>query len=122
METPTPAPALSKARIRRMKREMPLPQRLRWARKQAGLSLDRLGQMVGTSRQHLIRLEKGQHKPRPDMVVRIAQATEQPVELFVDEDEEGEPPVQLRVPMVVALDYDLLAEAITRSQRKDGEA
>lgn len=64
--------------------------RIRRARKASGLSHDRLGEKVGTSRQHLIRLEKGDHRPRPEMVSRIAEATGKPVDYFLVE-EAGEP-------------------------------
>ena len=64
--------------------------RIRRARKASGLSHDRLGEQVGTSRQHLIRLEKGLHRPRPEMVSRIAEATGRPVDYFLVE-EAGEP-------------------------------
>ncbi len=56
--------------------------RLRQARKAAGLSHDRLGAAAGTSRQHLIRLEKGLHRPSPELLARIASATGKPVEFF----------------------------------------
>ena len=59
-------------------------ERIRAARKDAGLSHDRLGELVGTSRQHLIRLEKGVHSPRPDMLARIAAATGKPLSFFWD--------------------------------------
>lgn len=65
-------------------------ERIRSARKRAGLSHDRLGAIVGTSRQHLIRLEKGQHQPRDGMLGRIAAATGQPLAFF----ENGDGPVE----------------------------
>ena len=67
--------------------------RIRRARRDAELSLDRLGEMVGTSRHHLIRLEKGQHRPRAEMLTRIAEATEKPLDWFVDP-EAGDNPFQ----------------------------
>lgn len=71
--------------------------RIRQARKHAGLSHDRLGQLVGTSRQHLIKLEKGKHAPREEMLQRIADATGKSVGFFMDDedDEEGDLAVQL---------------------------
>lgn len=48
------------------------------------LTHDRLAEIVGTSRQHLIKLEKGQHRPRAEMLRRIAEATGRPVEWFID--------------------------------------
>jgi transcriptional regulator with XRE-family HTH domain len=65
--------------------------RIRRARRQSGLSHDRLGEAIGgVSRQHLIKLEKAQHRPRADMLVRIAEATGKPVDYFLDV-EAGEP-------------------------------
>lgn len=70
--------------------------RIRTARKTAGLSHDRLAAIVGTSRQHLIRLEKGIHAPRPDMLARIAEATGKDESYFADGDDDEEPhPVTL---------------------------
>ena len=64
--------------------------RIRRARRQSELTLDRLGEIVGTSRHHLIRLEKGDHRPREEMLTRIAEATGRPVDFFLVE-EAGEP-------------------------------
>lgn len=58
-------------------------------------SHDALAREVGTSRQHLIKLEKGQHLPTDAMLDRIAKATERDVEYFAaegsDDDEEPDP-------------------------------
>ncbi|HWQ01345.1 MAG TPA: helix-turn-helix transcriptional regulator [Gaiellaceae bacterium] len=64
--------------------------RIARARKHTGLSLDRLADAADTSRQHLINLEKGRHRPRLEMLSRIAEATGKPVEYFLVE-EAGEP-------------------------------
>lgn len=45
-------------------------------------SHDFLGAKVGTSRQHLIRLEKNVHRPQPDMLQRIATATGYDLDFF----------------------------------------
>lgn len=59
--------------------------RIRRARREADLSHDRLAELVnGTSRSHLIKLEKGKHRPRPDMLLRIAEATGREVDWFLD--------------------------------------
>jgi transcriptional regulator with XRE-family HTH domain len=63
---------------------------IRTARRQAGLSHDQLAARVGTSRQHLIKLEKGQHLPRPEMLDRIAQATNKAPSFFESDDEDEE--------------------------------
>ena len=65
--------------------------RIRRARRQAGLSHDKLGAAIGgVTRQHLIKLEKARHRPRADMLTRIAEATGKPVDYFLVE-EAGEP-------------------------------
>lgn len=64
--------------------------RIRKARSQSDLTLDRLGEIVGTSRHHLIRLEKGDHRPREEMLTRIAEATGKTVDFFLVE--EGQEP------------------------------
>lgn len=56
--------------------------RIREARKGFGTH-DRLAEAVGTSRQHLIKLEKGQHAPGETMLARIAEATGRDVAWFM---------------------------------------
>lgn len=56
--------------------------RIRRARKLAELSHDQLGVAVGSGRQHLIRLEQGLHRPKDDLLGRIAEATGQPLAFF----------------------------------------
>ena len=66
--------------------------RIRRARRQAGLSHDRLGEAIGgVTRQHLIKLEKARHRPRPEMLTKIAEATGRQVEWFLDPDAEPSP-------------------------------
>jgi transcriptional regulator with XRE-family HTH domain len=80
--------------LARLLRDAPLPligARIRRARREAGLSHDRLAAQIGTSRQHLIKLEKGQHRPRLAMLRAIATATGQPPEWFVDPEVEPSP-------------------------------
>lgn len=75
-------------------REAPLKMvaaRIRRARKEADLSHDRLGDRVGTSRQHLISLEKGRHRPRLEMLSRIADATGREVGWFLDPEVDPSP-------------------------------
>ena len=64
--------------------EPSISSRLRRARLDAGLSHDRLAEAVGTTRSHLIKLEKGVHAPRERMLLRISEATGKPVEYFRD--------------------------------------
>lgn len=64
---------------------------IRRARKDAGLSHDKLAAAAGTSRQHLIRLEKGEHVPRAELLQRIAEATgKEPAFFAGGEDEDDE--------------------------------
>ena len=65
--------------------------RIRRARREAEITLDRLGEQIGTSRQHLIRLEKGLHRPRPEMLLRIAEATGREVDWFLDPEVDPSP-------------------------------
>lgn len=65
--------------------------RIKRARKEAELTLDGLGETVGTSRQHLIRLERGDHRPRPEMITRIAEATGRSVDWFLDPEVDPSP-------------------------------
>lgn len=64
--------------------------RIRRARRDTGLSLDNVAEKAGTSRQHLINLEKGRHRPRPEMLERIAAALDRPIDFFLVP-EAGEP-------------------------------
>lgn len=65
--------------------------RIRRARREAPMSHDRLAELVGTSRQHLIKLEKGKHRPRPFMLEAIAAATGRESDWFVDPDLDPSP-------------------------------
>lgn len=59
-------------------------ERIKAARREAGLTHDDLGErMGGVTRQHLIKLEKAKHRPRAEMLTRIAQATGMPVDFFL---------------------------------------
>lgn len=63
-----------------------LAARIRRARRDADLSHDRVAAKAGTSRQHLINLEKGRHRPRPEMLERIADALGTPLDFFLAEE------------------------------------
>ena len=69
---------------------------IRWTRRHFRISHDRLGAASGVTRQHLIRLERDLHKPKPDTAQRIVGAlsgmTGIPRELFnvpADDDEDS---------------------------------
>lgn len=66
--------------------------RIKRARKNANLTHDQLGQLCGgVTRQHLIKLEKAIHRPRAAMLRKIAEATERPVDWFMDPDVDPSP-------------------------------
>lgn len=78
--------------------QLPIGQRIKWARETARLSHDRLVALIGRSnRGHLIKIEKGKHLPGPELRRLIADATNVPRELLEDEDddEEADPVVAL---------------------------
>lgn len=65
--------------------------RIRKARRAVeGLSHDKLAATVGTSRSHLIKLEKSLHRPGATLLLAIADATGKPLDFFLVE-EAGEP-------------------------------
>lgn len=55
------------------------------------MTLDGLGEALGgVTRQHLIKLEKATHRPRAEMLQKIADATGKPLDFFLVEGS-GEP-------------------------------
>ena len=79
-------------RIRRAPADL-LAARIRRARRTAETvkTLDSLAAAVASSRQHLIKLEKGMHRPRAEMLTKIAEATGRSVEWFLDPDVDPSP-------------------------------
>lgn len=70
-------------------RELTLGDRIKWARKSAGLSHDRLVEAIGRSnRGHLIKIEKNTHVPGQDLRDAIADACNVARDLFDDDDDE----------------------------------
>jgi len=57
--------------------------RIRRARRDAGLSHDKLAAATGTSRSHLIKLEKALHRPGSLLLVSISEATGKPLDYFL---------------------------------------
>lgn len=88
------ATAVDQDQARQLLRDAPLPliaARIRRARRDLGLSHDTLGQkMGGVSRQHLIKLEKGRHRPGIEMLLRLSDALGKPFDFFLVEGS-GEP-------------------------------
>lgn len=80
--------------------------------------------MIGTSRRHMIRIEKGLHRPGPLFRARIAEATEQPDDFFEDEDDE-EAARMVPTPFLATLLAELTSVCGLTSDRvpdKDAEA
>jgi transcriptional regulator with XRE-family HTH domain len=66
--------------------------RIKRARKESELSHDKLGDLLGgVTRQHLIKLEKAQHRPRADMLTKIAEATGREIDWFLDPEVDPSP-------------------------------
>jgi transcriptional regulator with XRE-family HTH domain len=83
-------------------KQMTVPQRIKWLRKQAG-SHDRLATRVGTTRQVIIRWEKGQNSPSATSRQRLANYSGLPSGLFRDGDEEDDEESELVNALLVAL-------------------
>ncbi len=75
--------------LRERIKQAPLPliaARIRRARRELDISHDVIGErMGGVTRQHLIKLEKGRHRPKPDMLIRYAEATGKSLDYFLVE-------------------------------------
>lgn len=71
-------------------KRLPISERISWARRRKGLSLDVLAGRTGTSRRHLIRLEKGENVPGVELRARIAVALDLPADFLMDGDEDEE--------------------------------
>lgn len=92
--------------------------KIRAARVNASLSHDRLAALIGSSRQHLIKLEKGQHRARPAMLDKIADATGTPKQDLeaADDDEESEQDMRAKAELFDAL-AARVADIIAERQR-----
>lgn len=71
---------------------MPLGNRLKELRAAKGLNQQRLGSLVGASRQTISLIERGDYNPSITLALRIAKVFERPVEeVFYLTDEEESP-------------------------------
>lgn len=92
-----------------------LPERIRAERKRAGMSLDRLAEAAGTSRQYLIQIEKGRNHPSTQMLERIAAGLDLPSDVFLGspserlKDEQRERLANALEPLVMTLIDELLS-------------
>ena len=57
--------------------------RIQECRTAAKLTQEQLAEMVGISQKHISRLERGIHVPHFDVIIKIAQALDVPVDAFV---------------------------------------
>lgn len=63
--------------------------RIQKARKRTGLSQETFAPMIGTTRRHMIRLERGQHLPKSELRDRIVEVTGTTEQIqSADDDEE----------------------------------
>lgn len=62
--------------------------KIRKARTDAGYSQERFAEKIGSSRRHVMRLERGDHQPGAAMVKRMAEVTGKPESFFADDDDE----------------------------------
>src|SRR4051812_3550316 len=92
-------------------RQFRLGERVRWARRTAGLSHDRLVEQIGRSnRGHLIKIEKGTHVPGVALRDLIADACDVPRDLFSDgDDDEEDAPVAFGEAMQLMFDRTVAA-------------
>ena len=65
---------------------MGMPERLKRARLEAGLSQRKLAQLVKGTEASIIRYESGQARPRPARLKAIAEITNKPVSYFLEDD------------------------------------
>jgi transcriptional regulator with XRE-family HTH domain len=94
---------------------MSIGERVRWARKRAGLSQERLAQTIGTTRQVVIRWEQDRHVPNEESRRRIAEATGQDAGFFAEADEEDDADGEWAVSLAVLLERrvrELVAEQL----------
>ena len=64
--------------------DMTVGQRIRWARREAGLSQERLALAIGTTRQVVIRWERDKHLPNASSRERLGEALDQEADFFAD--------------------------------------
>ena len=63
-------------------------ERIVWARKRKGISQEGLAVMVGTSRRHMIRLEKNHHAPGPELRKQLSAVLDENPEFFTEKDDD----------------------------------
>lgn len=85
--------------------------KIREARQAAGLSQEKLADTAGTSRRHVMRLERGDHRPTQAMVKRLASATGKDESFFADSDDEEADPVGDLTRSLLALVRSAIREA-----------
>lgn len=99
---------------------MAVGQRIRWARGQKGISQERLATALGTTRQVVIRWEKGMHRPNDESRRRLGVALGHAPAFFADEDDEEDAPVAAAgVQDMLRVLHDLLGRAINCDDRDE---
>jgi len=74
-----------------MTEKMTVGQRIKWARKSAGLSQERLAASLGTTRQVVIRWERDKHLPNSLSRDRLAETLDQEPDFFCEGAALGDP-------------------------------
>lgn len=70
--------------------------RLRWLRKQRGITLSDLASSTGISKSTLSRLENGQRRPTLELLLALSHAYRVPLDDLVAAPEEGDPRIRLK--------------------------
>jgi transcriptional regulator with XRE-family HTH domain len=97
-----------------------LAKRIKEARLRAGLSQERLAELVGTHRRHVIRWEQGLHRPKGVYAERLAEILKER-EGFVEEATEDDQDEELVAELVASLRRIVKAE-LKRERRAKASA
>lgn len=101
-------------------RRSPLKERIRWARENPRsnggerISQEKFASLIGTSRRHVMRIERGDNMPRQALISRIADATGHSEEFFSDDDEEDSSTVAGRRPTELERALDRMVQRSVR--------
>jgi transcriptional regulator with XRE-family HTH domain len=98
-----------------------LGSRIRAARNAVRLSQEAFATQILTSRRHVMRLERGDHKPSPPMLDRIAEVTGVSVNDLVgsDDDEESDPVADLFTALRRTIDNEVDTRIAQILDRRD---
>lgn len=92
--------------------EMTVGQRIKAARKEVGLSQERLARVIGTTRQVVIRWEKDKHLPNELSRKKLGDATGRPARFF----REGDPDADEEDDQLRQIAYDFARVLLERAR------